>query len=861
MKKQLCILALCFYTLPTIAQLFKGKVTDEAGVPIPYASLYLKELQAGFTTDDNGCFQTALKQGHYTCEISSLGYTGQTLTFQMPAGNLEKNVVLAERIYALREVSVVKGAEDPAYRVMRKAIANAPYYRTQVKSFTAGTYIKGTGKMKSIPAILKLSKEVRQESKKFLGKFFVMEEQREVTFKAPDKWDSRVKAYTNSFPEGISIGIGLNMVNFYEPTIFEKVSPLSAGAFSYYRFKLEGCYSEGNYLINKIKVIPKKDNQKLMKGDLYIVEDLWCVSAADISIRTSGLKAAIKVTCKEVQPSVFLATSTSMATTVDMMGFDLEASYLAAVHYTKVEVNDRLQKINRSTAPATSRLTKAQQKMKEQIEKLSSKEDLTLRDAYKLSKLMTKSIEEADSLKPKHKFELRQEASRSKAKTDSLAGEKDSLYWTAIRSVPLRAEEIQSYIHKKELPVPKDSLPNQKKGKQSVAGKVFKTFFWGNTYRTKDQKAWITLSGLPSYVPEYNFVDGFWIGAKVKTGMKLSESSTLHLIPSLYYATARKTWIGQGDLILDYAPRRRGQLALSGGVLSADYNGESGENRIINSFASSLFGRNDVKLYDKRFLSASHRIELANGLLFSTSLSWQQRKMLENHISQSWFKRRAESNIPDNETFRPMPDNELLKASFVVEYTPAHYYRMSRGEKIYDKSRYPTFSFRYDRAFPLNTTVLSPSYHLTEFSAKQNIEFGMFNSFVWSVNAGAFWNARQMQFPDYKHFAATSFPLTGRTFDSGFTLLDNYAFSTSTRWAQANVSWYTPYLLLMHLPFIRNLPLDEALHLRSLAVYGRRPYTEAGYSIGFSDQARVGVFAGFDCLKFRSVGVSVSVTF
>lgn len=46
----------------------------------------------------------------------------------------------------MREVNVVKGAEDPACSVMRKAIANAPYYRTQVKGFRAGTYLKGTGK-------------------------------------------------------------------------------------------------------------------------------------------------------------------------------------------------------------------------------------------------------------------------------------------------------------------------------------------------------------------------------------------------------------------------------------------------------------------------------------------------------------------------------------------------------------------------------------------------------------------------------------------------------------------------------------------------------------------------------------------
>lgn len=35
--------------------------------------------------------------------------------------------------------------------------------------------------------------------------------------------------------------------------------------------------------------------------------------------------------------------------------------------------------------------------------------------------------------------------------------------------------------------------------------------------------------------------------------------------------------MGQGELVLNYAPRNRGRLTLAGGFTSADYNGESGE--------------------------------------------------------------------------------------------------------------------------------------------------------------------------------------------------------------------------------------------------------------------------------------------
>lgn len=90
-------------------------------------------------------------------------------------------------------------------------------------------------------------------------------------------------------------------------------------------------------MINKIRVIPKKDDSRLLEGDLFIVEDLWCISAADVNVRATGLKAKIKITCKEVQSSVFLPVSITTSSTIDIMGFKAEASYLAAIHYREVK--------------------------------------------------------------------------------------------------------------------------------------------------------------------------------------------------------------------------------------------------------------------------------------------------------------------------------------------------------------------------------------------------------------------------------------------------------------------------------------------------------------------------------------------
>lgn len=821
MKRIIWLFLLSLVTILSFAQSFKGTVTDTDGKPVPYAALYLREMKSGLTTDEHGRFQTKLSAGQYTCEVSSLGFISQTFTFQMLNRDYEKDIVLAERTYSLPEVNITKGNEDPAYAVMRKAIARAPYYRTQIKSYTAGTYLKGTGKGTAIPAVLKLSKEVRKDAKEWLGKLFVLEQQQIVNFTAPNVWNNKVLANKNSFPEEIGVDMGITTINLYTPELFGKVSPLNKNAFSYYRFKLDACFVEEGQMINKIRVIPKKDDSRLLEGDLFIVEDLWCISAADVNVRATGLKAKIKITCKEVQSSVFLPVSITTSSTIDIMGFKAEASYLAAIHYREVKTDIQPEtSTDKTTKPVTANAV-AQPK--------------------------------------KHKFERPARIGRKDTQVDSLADKRDSLYWTTIRSVPLRLEEVQSYQYKEEKIVLKDLSPGEKSEKKTAVRQVLNTIMWGKTFRTSNKNAWLTLPGLSAYIPEYNLVDGFWLGVKLKTGVKLSESSTLRFVPSFYYTTARKNWIGQGELTLDYAPRNRGYLSLSGGLLSADYNSESGESRLINSMSSSLFGHNHLKLYENTFFTVDHAIEPANGLLFSSSLSWQRRKMLDNHIRKSWFKRDAEPNIPENTAFRPMPENDILKASFELEYTPAHYYHMSQGKKVYEASRYPTFALKYDRAFPMSGSRYLTSYHLMQFSAKQKIEFGMFNRLHWSVNAGSFFDAKNLQFPDFKHFASTRILVTERSFDTGFSLLDNYVLSTNTRWAQANVSWYTPYLLLKHLPFLSRKAFDEALHLRSIVIYGGRPYTEIGYSIGFSDMARIGVFAGFDCLKFHSVGVSLSL--
>jgi len=53
------------------------------------------------------------------------------------------------------------------------------------------------------------------------------------------------------------------------------LSPIASNAFANYRYHLEGTFIEDGKLINKITVSPRRPNDKVFTGTVYIVEDDW----------------------------------------------------------------------------------------------------------------------------------------------------------------------------------------------------------------------------------------------------------------------------------------------------------------------------------------------------------------------------------------------------------------------------------------------------------------------------------------------------------------------------------------------------------------------------------------------------------
>ncbi|WFE85579.1 DUF5686 family protein [Parabacteroides chongii] len=842
MKVYPLIVLCCLLPMHLFAQLLTGKITDVSGEAIPNATLYIREVALGITADDNGEFQASLKKGSYTCDFSSLGYERKTLPLTIDKAETHLAVAMEKKVYALKEVIISANREDPAYAIMRKAIGMAPFYLHQIEKYESSIYVKGSVKVEKIPRLMTFGSNGKK-LKNLTNKLFLIESQNEVSFTSPNHYEQKVLAFSSTLPADIDAGQVMSVMtaNIYDPNAFGRISPLAPGAFSYYKFALEGISMEGEHMINKIRVQPKKNNPKLVSGWLYIIENSWNVQSADLSATELGVTIRFTATYNEVKPSAFLPTAYDIDMKVDAMGVKATGKYYSSVQYKTVELSGATQTVR--------------QKSQEQLNTLAAKEELSNREAYKMAKLMKETTEPEETKKERESLEINPGNANIKVTVDTLAGTRDSTYWETIRKQPLKKDEIVSYQVRDSLKTKMETLRSKDSLQNRTPAYWIGKLITGESFPL-NKKVQFGYSGLLKACPQYNFVDGFWLGQQFTLRTSFTESRVLTVSPSLYYTTAGKSINWQIDGSYQYAPMRRGNVSLSGGQTTADYNGESGTLLAINSIASLFFGENPVKFYKKKFVALSNTVELANGLPLTTGISYEKRNALHNRQSYNFFGNTPSSNLPNGQLM-PMPDNSAMKVKIRLAYTPQYHYWKHRGKKMYIYSDYPTFSIQYEAGISTGSQE-SASFNKLEGNISQTIKISEFDRIGYTVNGGKFLSDKRVYFPDFKHFDTNELFITGSSLDNSFCLFDNYIYSTDKQWLQAHLNYTSDYLLFKRLPFLQKYMFNEALHARTLWIPGKS-YSEFGYSVGFSNIARIGVFVGLEKGKYDAVGFTISL--
>lgn len=264
---------LCFlFSLSTLAgfsQQLSGIITNSEGEPIPFANIYVKDLATGTTTNLEGEYQLDLPRGEWNLSFRYLGYKTKEVQIHMQSNDLQMNVELAAQTYQLKEVKVLASGEDPAYYVMRKAIAMGEYYTKQVSEYRNTVYLKGTGKINKVPGLLKKKLEKEGIAP---NKTFVTENISKIHFELPDKIQEEVISIRSSGQSNETNPMQFITANLYDTRKEGFISPLDKNALSVYRYQLESIFEDQGRMINKIKVIPKRKGKDLFRGYLNIAK-------------------------------------------------------------------------------------------------------------------------------------------------------------------------------------------------------------------------------------------------------------------------------------------------------------------------------------------------------------------------------------------------------------------------------------------------------------------------------------------------------------------------------------------------------------------------------------------------------------
>ncbi len=808
MKSLLSALLALLCSHAVLSQNLQGKVVDTSGEPIPAASIFIQETRQGLVCNLEGEFRTKLVPGTYHCEFRCMGYEAQEKEVTIGSEDVTLNVVLTTKDMKLNEV-VVNFKEDPAYAIMRKVIEKAPYYQSIIKASTYEAYTKGSGKMKSIPKIAESM--AGDELKIYKDKLFLQESFSEIKFTAPDQYEQTIKAYSSSMPdsEDPKEALGINMISLYRPMFGPVVSPLNPRAFSYYKFRYEGYEEENGQMINKIKFTPKLKDPRFLEGYLYIADDEWNIRHAEMTAHPNGMTVNYTFNYHPVMENIYLVTTYEVNLDANMLGFKFSADFLSSIQYTDIQLNDSL---------------------------------------------VALEISRKGPEKKKKSLEIKWDENHKK-EVDSLATKRDSLYWQEMRNVVLNEEEISSYARKDSL----QSLSDSIKQKQLHPEFNWMDVLTGGRIGGDSAKVSLKYDGLLQTVPEYNFVDGMWIGESFSLNIKRNKNSGWKITPMAYWAWSRKQLLWNMDVRFTYAPMRLGELRLSGGSITKDYNANKGMLRIENALYSVFAGINNAKLYQNDYFRIENEIDLANGIQLGTGIEIADRKTLQNHTTYSFFgdEKDAKPNIPPYPSALNSQYNALAQYEIRLKYTPEYYYSVENGKKEYIRSRFPTFQLLFMQGVP--SWLDNSRFYRIDLSISQNIKLGLFDRLQYAVNAGKFFNDNAFNYIDYKHFNGADQLFSGKLFENSFALLDYYTFSTNKNWVQAFANYDTQYLLIKRLPFLQGKLFSESLHAKFLHTPDKKYYSEWGYSVGLPGRlASAGVFVSFDSFDYNSVGFRVS---
>lgn len=762
-------------SLSCFATRISGNVTDEKGLPLPFASIFVKGSTIGTTTGEKGTYYLDLPAGTYTLVCQYIGHTRAEKKIVVDKAALTIDFSLSKQALDLDEVVIRPGGEDPAYEIMRQAIRKRKDYVDPVDAFTCEAYIKTIVRTEKLPSRF-FGQKIEEKDKEDMGVdsagkgvMFLSESITDIAFKKPEQ----LKLEVRSGRQSGSSGYGFNFptfINFYENQVNVMVSqlnprgfvsPVADNAMNFYRYKYLGSFVEDGKEIHDIQVIARRKYEPLFSGTIRITEGDWRIHSLDLVLtKTSQLQILDSLSIRQTQVPV----ARDVWRTKDQVVYFNFAQF-------GIKANGNF---------------------------------LNVYNNYNLDPVFAEKY-----------------FNKTLVKYDTAVNKKSKTYWDSIRPVPLETEEIKDYKVKDSLFIAgRDSLPRNLDSLRKRQGPVKPMhILWSGVYRNTFREKNNFSYGMNALARglKYNTVEGIALQAEGYVDKRWKNGTVVILKPFARYGFSNEHFNAWGTVSYTrnkprvagepLSAKRAGTWEVSGGKTILQFNREKPISDIMNAAYTLLRRKNYMKLYETWFGALGWKKNWENEFSIGVGLRYEDRLPLENTADYSFYSDKTRNftpNYPVEQLSGPFNRHQSVNFHLSFSWQPGQHYIEYPYRKVAIGSDKPVFSLKYEKGIP-DLLGSESNFDKWQIGISDEMNFKLKGQLKYRWNIGGFLNRKSVFIQDYQHFNGNQTLFAGQYLNS-FQLAPYYANSTTAAfYTTAHLEHHFNGMLTNKIPLFRRL--------------------------------------------------------
>ena len=781
MKKSLLLLLFSTISTALIAQhiFLSGKITDFAGNPVAFTSVYARGASLGTAANIDGQYRLKLKPGNYRISFRAVGFKEQIENVEISSQNLVKDVRLHTEEYPNRQPAQ---DEDAATLIIKNAIGKRKQHLYETEAYNCDVYIKGIQRLLHVSKNM-FSKAVSKQldiDTSANNILYMYESESRLSYKRPNQYkqvvlSARSAGTNNAFDFDRAANL---QVNFYRNTFDIEglnqrrlISPLADDALKFYRYKLLGTFTENGKTIDKIQVTPIHRHGPVFNGNIYIIDGEWRIYSAHLFV-----------------------TPKANLSYVDTLN----------INQQYIEIADG------KWQPAAVTFTYSGVKF-----------------GFRYNGYIVGAFSNYDLAPkfPEHFFN-----GEIVRVTDQTVNH-DPVYWEQNRPIPLTAEERRNYLVKdaivrhEETDAYQDSLE-----KANNKFKPFKYLLFGDTIRNRAKRSsWFFHPAYETIL--FNNVEGFALDLKADYNKQVDKLKSYTISPEVRYGFSNNLLSANVGFQYRYDPYTKAVFYGKVGSSVLDLNNEINNSPFINSISTLFFKSNTMKLYRSKYAMLGMQRNLIRGILLDGSLEYAQREQLYNTTNYAVVDK---PDVPytSNNPFHPeLPDTArlfrtsnamTLKAS--LTFTFDEQFTATPNGVFYEQSKLPKIKLTYKKGIKnvLNSDI---DYDYGDVQVFQDhIKLGHIGYSSFTATAGKFFNTNAMVYPDFKKFKGNE-GITFTPLVSYFHFLKYYTYTTDS-FIEAHYEHNFSGFLLNKIKGVRELKLEEMAGINYLGRANAPGYME-----------------------------------